>query len=68
VDPDRERVPLGLHGLARRVGLPAGWLREQALAGRLPCLRVGRRLLFDLAAVQRALAALAAGEEVISAR
>jgi hypothetical protein len=41
--------------LAARVRLPAAWLRQEALAGRIPCLRVGRRLLFNVEAVKAAL-------------
>lgn len=35
--------------------LPARWVKDEALAGRLPVLKVGRRLLFDIDAVERAL-------------
>jgi hypothetical protein len=52
--------PLNLAGLSRETRLPMGWLRAEALVGRLLCLRVGRKLLFNLAAVQQALAELAA--------
>jgi hypothetical protein len=47
---------LRLNRLALQLRLPRDWLRQEALAGRLPCLKVGRRLLFDPAAVERALA------------
>jgi len=33
---------------SRALGLPADWLREEADAGRIPCLRAGERYLFDL--------------------
>lgn len=46
---------LSLSGLARHLQLPSEWLRSEALAGRLPCLRAGRRLLFNADAVRRAL-------------
>ena len=52
--------PLTTSQLALRLRLPRLWLRDEALSGRLPCLRVGRRLLFDLEAVQRALSERAA--------
>jgi hypothetical protein len=42
-------------GLARRLGLAANWLRAEAIAGRIPALRAGRRLLFSVSAVERAL-------------
>ena len=47
-----------LHMLAkrfRRHGLTLAWLKAEAQAGRLPCLRVGRRLLFDPEAVEHVL-------------
>ncbi len=40
---------------AQRLGVPISFLRGEAEAGRLPHLRVGRRVLFDLAAVEAAL-------------
>jgi hypothetical protein len=46
--------------LARRIGVPATWLRAEADAGRIPCLRAGKRYLFDLATVQRELSDRAA--------
>jgi len=46
---------LSLNKLAARLRLPRAWVRREAIAGRLPCLRVGRRLLFTLEAVERAL-------------
>jgi len=54
----RELLPL--FRLARRVGLPQNWLREQADAGVIPCLKVGRRYLFEVTAAEEALAKLAA--------
>lgn len=47
---------LGLNKLAERTGLPAAWLKREADAGRLPCIRAGRQRMFDLAAVLKALA------------
>ena len=47
--------PETLNQLSRRTGLPAAWLKREAEAGSLPCLRVGRRFLFSPAAVNRAL-------------
>lgn len=40
---------------ARALNVPASWLRSEAEAGRVPALRAGRRLLFDLDAVRAAL-------------
>lgn len=45
-----------IHDLSRRTGLPVAWLRREAEAGYIPSLRVGRRLMFDREAVERALA------------
>jgi hypothetical protein len=54
-------MPLvSLSRLATELRLPRKWLRREALAGRLPCLRVGRRLLFTTAAVEQVLAERAA--------
>jgi hypothetical protein len=39
----------------QRFGVTRAWLKSEAEAGRLPCLRVGRRLLFDADAVEAAL-------------
>ena len=51
---------VNLTGLSRRVRLPAAWLKSQAAAGRLPCLRVGRKVRFNVAAVEKTLAEMAA--------
>lgn len=45
-----------LHHLALRLGLPPVFLREEALAGRLPCIQSGGQLVFHVATVQRVLA------------
>jgi len=47
---------LKLSELSRETRLPAAWLRREADAGRLPCIRVGRRRMFELEAVLSALA------------
>ena len=39
----------------RYFGLPIHWLKAEATAGRIPHLKVGRRMLFDLAAVEQVL-------------
>jgi hypothetical protein len=46
---------LPLRRAAARLGVPVAWLRAEAVAGRVPCLRVGRRLLLNPAAVEDAL-------------
>ena len=52
-----------LSGLSTRLQLPRPWLRAEALAGRIPCLKVGRKLLFNPDAVEKTLAERAAGGE-----
>jgi len=39
---------LTLNELSELTGLPAAWLRREADAGRLPCIRAGRLRMFDL--------------------
>ncbi len=51
---------LSLPRMARRLPVTQQWLREQADAGKVPCLKAGTRYLFNPAAVQEALAAEAA--------
>jgi len=43
---------LTLHEAAVTLNVPTAWLRREALASRVPFLRAGRRLLFDLDAVR----------------
>lgn len=57
-----------LEALAAALALPKGWLRDEADAGRIPCLMVGTRRRFDLQAVRDALAKRAAAEAEDSAR
>jgi excisionase family DNA binding protein len=51
---------LNLSRQARRLGVTQQWLREQADAGQLPCLKAGKRYLFNPEAVETALSARAA--------
>lgn len=53
---------VSLINAARKLGLPMAWLRREAGAGRVPVLRVGRRLLFNVEAVEVALLARTPGE------
>lgn len=46
---------LSLHELSERTGLPVAWLKREADAGRLPCVRAGRRMFFDAEAVRQVL-------------
>ena len=41
---------------ARVLGVPVAWLRREAHAGRVPALRVGRRVLVNLDRAREALA------------
>jgi hypothetical protein len=50
---------VSLYQLSLALRLPRNWLHAEALAGRIPCLRVGRRLRFNRNAVEAALAARA---------
>lgn len=45
-----------LSRMARRLGVTRQWLRDQAEAGKIPCLDAGNRYLFNPEAVQEALA------------
>ena len=51
---------LTLPRMARQVGVTAKWLRAEAEAGKVPCLRAGSRFLFNSLAVKRALTKRAA--------
>ena len=41
--------------MARRLRVPARWLRAEAEAGRVPCLKADNALLFDPETVERVL-------------
>lgn len=56
--------PVSIAELSRRLQLPIRWIKAEALAGRLPHLRVGRRWLFNEVAVRAFLAQRAAREGV----
>ena len=49
-------VLANLGRLALELRLPRSWLKAEAEAGRIPCLRIGRQFRFDAAAVKRTLA------------
>jgi len=51
---------LSLSRMARRLGVTQQWLRDQADAGKVPCLTAGTRYLFNPVAVQEKLAIEAA--------
>jgi hypothetical protein len=46
-------VPINV--AARWLRVPVSWLRAEAEAGRIPCLRAGKTILCDFAAVEAAL-------------
>jgi len=50
---------ISLPEMAERLGVPPLWLREQSEAGRVPCLRVGRKLMFHSQTAQTAVLAMA---------
>jgi hypothetical protein len=54
-----------LHRAARTLRVPASWLKQEAAAGRVPCLRAGARLLFNLDALRQILAKRAAKVEEV---
>ena len=54
---------LNLNQLARRLGITKKWLKTEADNGRLPCLKAGRRYLFNLEAVNMALLKRTAEEQ-----
>ena len=53
---------LSLGRAARRFGVTQTWLRTEAKAGRVPHLLAGTRYLFDVMALNEALAARAGGD------
>jgi hypothetical protein len=38
---------LGLREMAMRLRVPAKWLRTEAAAGHIPCVRAGAAMIFD---------------------
>ncbi len=52
---EAEFIPI--RDAAEKLGVPMSFLRAEAIAGRVPVLRAGRRLLFNVAAVREALVA-----------
>jgi hypothetical protein len=51
--------PIPDSAMARRLRVSVVWLRAEAAAGRLPCVRAGDRFLFDPDLVERLLLARA---------
>ncbi len=51
---------LNLYGCAKRLNIPAAWLKRKALDGDIPYLQIGKRQMrFELNAVKKALVKLA---------
>lgn len=50
---EESKKPMHLGAMARRLRVPATWLRAEADAGRIPHLRAGTALLFDPEIVER---------------
>ncbi len=50
---EENKKPMYLGAMARRLRVPATWLRAEAEAGRIPHLRAGNALLFDPEVVER---------------
>jgi hypothetical protein len=57
-------ILLLLGEMARRLGVETSWLRDEADANRVPCIKAGKRYLFAPDAVERALALRASGEVI----
>jgi hypothetical protein len=47
---------LPLNRAARKLGVPANWLKAEADAGRVPHLRAGAKYVFELSAAAEAIA------------
>ena len=58
---------VSLRALSRELKISIEWLKAEADAGRIPCLRAGRKRLFNVEAVRLALLRRAAGEGAGSA-
>ena len=54
----------GIQSAAYELGVPVAWLKREAEAERVPALRVGRQLRFNIQQVERALTERAAQQTV----
>jgi hypothetical protein len=52
---EREPTFMSASSVAARLGLPKTWVKSEAEAGRIPCVRAAGRMLFSVAMVERAL-------------
>jgi hypothetical protein len=57
---------VSLTSAAYRLGVPAAWLRAEARAGRIPHLKAGRRILFNVSLVEKVLLRRTADREVVT--
>ena len=55
-----DRKLVNINGLANTLRVSRGWLKAEADAGRIPCLKAGRKLLFNPEAVELVLSERAA--------
>lgn len=55
---------LSLPRMAIRLGVACSWLKAEALAGRVPCLRAGRSFLFNPKATEKRLLERASRESL----
>jgi len=53
---------VGIHSAAYELGVPLAWLKREAEAKRVPVLKVGRQLRFNIQQVKCALTERAASE------
>ena len=53
---------VSIHEASRDLGLPLAWLKREAEESRIPSLKVGRQLRFNVAQVERALKIRAAAD------
>lgn len=55
---------LTLSRMARRLGVGVRWLRDEAVAGRIPCIKAGSKFIFEAKAVETEIACRAATERL----
>jgi hypothetical protein len=52
---DAEKPFASVERIAANLGIPESWLRDEVEAGRVPCLRAGKRILLSRDVVERTL-------------
>ena len=58
----QRKILTNLLETSERLGIPAKWLKEAAVSGKIPCLWLSKqKVLFDPDAVEEAMARLARG-------